>query len=314
MLFYVRGKTQYFITLMSIQLAVAPIAWSNSDLPELGGETSLETCLRESREAGFTGTETGVKYPLDAEILGALLETHGLQLASGWFSGTLRECSVEQEFENLRQMLTTFKALNAPVVIYAETSSSVQSQQNIPVSQKPVMPDAEFPEYGRKLTEVADRMADFGVRMSYHHHMGTVIETEREIDLLMENTGTSVGLLIDTGHLGFANADTEAVTRRYGSRINHVHCKDIRQEIFKQVREKDLSFLDAVLEGVFTVPGDGFIDFENFAKVLAEIDYSGWVVVEAEQDPEKANPLEYSRMGYQHLSNVLHEAGLEISS
>jgi len=299
---------------MSIQLAVAPIAWSNSDLPELGGETSLETCLRESREAGFTGTETGVKYPLDAEILGPLLETHGLKLASGWFSGTLRECSAEQEFKNLRQMLTTFKALNAPVVIYAETSGSVQSQQNIPVSQKPVMPDAEFPEYGRKLTEVADRMADFGVRMSYHHHMGTVIETEREIDLLMENTGTSVGLLIDTGHLGFANADTEAVTRRYGSRINHVHCKDIRQEIFKQVREKDLSFLDAVLEGVFTVPGDGFIDFENFAKVLAEIDYSGWVVVEAEQDPEKANPLEYSRMGYQHLSNVLHEAGLEISS
>ncbi len=299
---------------MSIQLAVAPIAWSNSDLPELGGETSLETCLRESREAGFTGTETGVKYPLDAEILGPLLETHGLQLASGWFSGTLRECSVEQEFENLRQMLTTFKALNAPVVIYAETSGSVQSQQNIPVSQKPVMPDAEFPEYGRKLTEVADRMADFGVRMSYHHHMGTVIETEREIDLLMENTGTSVGLLIDTGHLGFANADTEAVTRRYGSRINHVHCKDIRQEIFKQVREKGLSFLDAVLEGVFTVPGDGFIDFENFAKVLAEIDYSCWVVVEAEQDPEKENPMEYSRMGYQHLSNVLHEAGLEISS
>ena len=299
---------------MSIQLAVAPIAWSNSDLPELGGEISLDTCLRESREAGFTGTETGVKYPLDAEILGPLLETHGLQLASGWFSGTLRECSVEQEFENLRQMLTTFKALNAPVVIYAETSGSGQSQQNIPVSQKPVMLDAEFPEYGRKLTEVADRMADFGVRMSYHHHMGTVIETEREIDLLMENTGTSVGLLIDTGHLGFADADTEAVTRRYGSRINHVHCKDIRQEIFKQVREKDLSFLDAVLEGVFTVPGDGFIDFENFAKVLAEIDYSGWVVVEAEQDPEKANPLEYSRMGYQHLSNVLHEAGLEISS
>ena len=299
---------------MSIQLAVAPIAWSNSDLPELGGETSLETCLRESSEAGFTGTETGVKYPLDAEILGPLLETHGLQLASGWFSGTLGECSVEQEFENLRQMLTTFKALNAPVVIYAETSGSVQSQQNIPVSQKPVMLDTEFPEYGRKLTEVADRMADFGVRMSYHHHMGTVIETEREIDLLMENTGTSVGLLIDTGHLGFADADTEAVTRRYGSRINHVHCKDIRQEIFKQVREKDLSFLDAVLEGVFTVPGDGFIDFENFAKVLAEIDYSGWVVVEAEQDPEKANPLEYSRMGYQHLSNVLHEAGFEISS
>ena len=297
---------------MSVQLAVAPIAWSNSDLPELGGDTSLDTCLRESREAGFTGTETGVKYPMDPEVLGPKLKSYGLQLASGWFSGTLRECSVDQEFENLQEMLRTFKALEAPVLVYAETSGSIQSRKEIPLNQRPVMPDSEFPEYGEKLTEVASRMADYGVPMVYHHHMGTVIETEREIDLLMENTGPSVGLLIDTGHLTFAGGNVEATTRRYGSRVKHVHCKDIRREVFEMVSEENMSFLDAVLEGVFTVPGDGFIDFGSFAQVLAEIGYSGWIVVEAEQDPEKANPLEYSRMGHRHLTEALEKASIDI--
>ena len=149
--------------------------------------------------------------------------------------------------------------------------------------------------------------------MSFHEHMGTIIQSEDDVNRFMEKTNDKTFLLYDTGHLLFAQADYNEILKKYISRINHVHCKDIRQEIFKQVREKDLSYLDSVLEGVFTVPGDGFIDFENIAKVLAEIDYSGWVVVEAEQDPEKADPLEYSRMGYQHLSNVLHEAGLKIS-
>ncbi len=299
---------------MPVQLAVAPIAWSNSDLPELGGETSLETCLKETREAGFTGTETGIKYPMDPKELGPLLITYDLQLASGWFSGTLLECSVDEEFENLQEMLNTFKALKAPVIIYAETSGSVQSLKEIPVSQRPVMPDSEFPRYGRKLTELADRMAEYGVPMAYHHHMGTVIETEREIDLLMDNTGPNVGLLIDTGHLAFAGGEIESVTRRHGPRINHVHCKDVRREVFQRVRGEDMSFLDAVLEGVFTVPGDGFINFGSFAQVLSEIDYSGWVVVEAEQDPEEANPLEYSRMGHQHLSLALRRADVQIIS
>ena len=297
---------------MSVELAVAPIAWSNSDLPELGGDTTLETCLKESREAGFTGTETGVKYPMDPETLGPLLETHQLKLASGWFSGTLRSCSVEEEWQNLQAMLHTFKSLGALVLVYAETSGSVQSLKEVPVSQRPVMPDSEFPEYGRKLTEVADRMKDYGVRMVYHHHMGTVIETEREVDLLMEHTGPSVELLIDTGHLTFAGGNVEATTRRHGARIGHVHCKDIRKAVWQRVQQEDMSFLDAVLEGVFTVPGDGFIDFESFAGVLAEIDYSGWVVVEAEQDPEKANPLEYSRVGCEHLKKVLTGASITI--
>ena len=299
---------------MSVQLAVAPIAWSNSDLPQLGGDTPLETCLRESREAGFRGTESGAKYPMDPEKLGPLLKQFDLKLASGWFSGTLRECSVDEEWENLQEMLYTFKSLQAPVLVYAETSGSVQTKQQIPVSQRPVMPDDEYPEYGQKLTEIADRMADYGVPMVYHHHMGTVIETEREVDLLMANTGPNVNLLIDTGHLTFAGGNVEATTRRHGHRVKHVHCKDIRDEVYKRVQDEDMSFLDSVLEGVFTVPGDGSIDFHNFAKVLSDIKYSGWIVVEAEQDPEKANPLVYSRIGHQHLTDALQKAVIEIQA
>ena len=152
-------------------------------------------------------------------------------------------------------------------------------------------------------------MADYGVPMTYHHHMGTIVETEREIDLLMRHTGTAVGLLLDTGHLTFAGGDVAATTRRHGRRINHVHCKDLRVDVLKAVRQKDKSFLDGVLDGVFTVPGDGFIDFHAFARVLFDIGYEGWVVVEAEQDPAKAPPFEYSLMGRRHLTSAFEAAG-----
>ena len=297
---------------MTIKLGVAPIAWSNDDLPELGGDTPLEVCLRESRAAGYSGTESGGKFPMDATVLGPILQQHDVQLVSGWFSGRLLEVSVEQEIERMEQQLSTFKALGAPVMVYAETTGSVQSQRHTPLSQRPKLDPKDFPAYGKKLTAVAEHMAERGVPMAYHHHMGTVIETEAEIDLLMANTGPAVGLLIDTGHLSFAGGDVLATTRRYGARINHVHCKDIRAEVLQQVREQDLSFLDGVLAGVFTVPGDGSIDFKAFARALAEIGYQGWAVVEAEQDPAKAPPLEYAKLGYAHLSAALTAAGLTI--
>ena len=297
---------------MAIKLGVAPIAWSNDDLPELGGDTSLEVCLRESREAGYSGTESGGKFPMDAAVLGPILQQHDLQLVSGWFSGRLLEVSVDQEIERMEQQLSTFKALGAPVMVYAETSGSVQSQRGTPVSQRPKLDPSDYPAYGKKLTTVAEHMAARGVPMAYHHHMGTVIETEAEIDLLMANTGPAVGLLIDTGHLTFAGGDVLATARRYGSRVNHVHCKDIRSTVLQRVREQNLSFLDGVLAGVFTVPGDGSIDFKAFARVLAEINYQGWAVVEAEQDPATAPPLEYARLGFMHLSEALTAAGLTI--
>ena len=299
---------------MKVRFGVAPIAWSNSDLPQLGGETSLETCLAQSREAGFSGTETGIKFPMDAKALAPLLDSHGLALVSGWFSGELLNRSVAEEKARIALQLATFHALSAPVLVYAETTGSVQSSMDTPLSLRPRIADEQFQSYGTKLTELAEWMAERGVALTYHHHMGTIVESQREIDLLMQNTGPAVGLLIDTGHLTYAGADVLAVVRRHARRINHIHCKDVRPEVLKRVRQRDNSFLSAVLEGVFTVPGDGFIDYYAFARVLAEIGYSGWVVVEAEQDPAKAPPLEYSRMGLRHLSAAFSAAGYEIAT
>jgi inosose dehydratase len=189
-------------------------------------------------------------------------------------------------------------------MVYAETSGTVQNQQTVPLSRRPTLAAGDFADYGRKLTEVAEYMAERGVAMTYHHHMGTVVETESELDRLMVGTGPAVGLLIDTGHLTFAGGDVLATIRRHAARINHVHCKDIRPGILAQVRAQDMSFLDAVLAGVFTVPGDGCIDFHAVAAALAETGYAGWMVVEAEQDPAKANPLHYSRMGRASAAGV----------
>ena len=296
-----------------VHLGVAPIAWSNSDLPELGGATPLETCLRESRAAGYRGTETGVKFPLDPARLGPILREHDLALVSGWFSGRLLELSVEEEKRRIEDQLACFGALNAAVLIYAETTGSVQTDRGVGLGRRPRLSPSEFADYGRKLTALAEHLMTRGVPLSYHHHMGTVVESADEVDLLMANTGEAMGLLLDTGHLTFAGADVDAVTRRHGARINHVHCKDIRPDVLARVRALDMSFLDAVLEGVFTVPGDGCIDFASFARVLAEIGYAGWVVVEAEQDPAKAPPFEYARMGHDHLVEVFTAAGFRIN-
>lgn len=296
----------------AVRLGIAPIAWSNDDLPQLGGATPLETCLSESRAAGFSGTETGGKFPLDPAVLGPILEKHELKLVSGWFSGGLLEHSVEREIERLEKQLATFAALGAPVMVYAETTGTVQNQQKVPVSQRPRIAARDFPAYGRKLTQVAEHLKRRGVPMAYHHHMGTIVENEIEIDLLMAATGPAVGLLIDTGHLTYAGGDVLSVTRRYASRVNHVHCKDVRRDVLTRARVEDLSFLDAVLAGVFTVPGDGCIDFSAFARVLAGIGYSGWAVVEAEQDPVKAPPLEYARIGHADLTRAFAAAGYSI--
>jgi inosose dehydratase len=298
---------------MTINLGVAPIAWSNDDLPELGGDTPLETCLKESRAAGFSGTETGGKFPMDAATLGPLLDAHGLKLVSGWFSGRLLEGSVAREKERMERQLATFKALGAPVMVYAETTGSVQTARQTPVSRRPRLAADAFKDYGARLTALAEYMAERGVAMTYHHHMGTVVETDAEIDLLMTHTGAAVGLLVDTGHIAYAGGDCLAVTRRHATRINHVHCKDVRPAVLAQMRAEDSSFLDAVVAGVFTAPGDGGVDFAAFARLLADIGYSGWSVVEVEQDPVKAPPFKYAKMGHDHMTRQFTAAGLAIA-
>ena len=297
---------------MKIRLGMSPISWSNDDLPQLGGKTSLETCLIETRQAGFVGTETGGKFPTDADTLAATLKEYDLALVSGWYSGTLIHNDLASEIERITPQLQLFQSVGASVIVYGETYETVQNRQERPLSSRPKLADFDVAAYGARLTALAEHCASQGVPLTFHHHMGTAVESETEIDQLMAHTGDAVGLLLDTGHLVFAGGDIASVIDKYGPRITHVHTKDIRAEILKEVDIHSQSFLDCVLEGVFTVPGDGMIDYNDVMKRLYDVSYEGWVIIEAEQDPAKANPLIYAKMGYQALETAAHKTGYEI--
>lgn len=293
-------------------LGIAPIAWSNDDLPELGGDTPLETCLREARAAGFSGVETGGKFPRTAAELGPLLSAHELRLASGWYSGTLLDGDLESEKERARWQLELFRALDAPCLVYGEVSGTIQNRREVVMAQRRRLTMDEIAAYGEKLTLFAEFCAEEEVPLAFHQHMGTVIEREEELDQLMAHTGEAVGLALDSGHLVFAGGDPFRVAERHGSRIVHVHAKDVRADVLSSLDAERDSFLDAVLRGAFTVPGDGSIDFGELARILCGAGYEGWFVVEAEQDPVKAPPGEYAVKGYEALRGALEAAGYEI--
>ena len=297
-----------------VRLAVAPIAWRNDDMPALGGDTPIDTILRESRAAGFCGTELGGAFPRDAAAMKPLLAAHNLSLASGWFSGLLhKNQSVEEEMRRMESQLRCFAELSVDTLFYCDTSGSVQGDPNAPLSTRPTMPPEQYPAYGEKLTALAERMkSEHGVAMAYHHHKGTLIEKENEIDALMAATGPAVSLLADSGHIAFAGGDPVRLLTNHATRIRYIHCKDLRPEPVRRAQTEDWPFLRAVLEGAFTVPGDGHLDFQSFINAAAAIGYRGWLVIEAEQDPAKANPLEYSRRGGEHIRHCCANAGLTV--
>ncbi len=297
---------------MQLKFGMSPISWTNDDLPQLGGATSLETCLVETRKAGYTGTELGGKFPREQGALKKVLDEHDLKLVSGWYSGELMHNNLPTELERIKPQLELFAALDAPVIVYGETYNTVQNKQDKPLNSKPVMQESEFAAYGERLTGLAEFCHDQGVDLTFHHHMGTGVETERELDLVMQHTGDAFKLTIDTGHLVFAGGDLMAVLERYGHRVNHVHAKDIRPEVLATVDRANESFLDCVLKGVFTVPGDGMIDYHAVMQALADKSYQGWVIVEAEQDPALADPYEYACMGYKALEQAALAAGYKI--
>ena len=297
---------------LKAKLGIAPIAWSNDDLPQLGGDTPLETCLSESRLAGFSGVETGGKFPKSSAELGPLLQAHGLGLASGWYSGTVLDSDLESEKAKALPQLTMFRELGAACIVYGETAGTIQNRQDVPLARRRIIDDGAMRAYGRKLTAFAEFCAESGVPLAFHHHMGTVVESEHDVDRLMASTGQAVHLLFDTGHLTFAGADPMAVLEKHGRRVVHVHAKDVRGAVLKNLSWNSDSFLDAVLKGVYTVPGDGSIDFAAIVSRLASIGYEGWFVVEAEQDPLKAPPLEYARIGHRALSADLRNAGYQV--
>jgi inosose dehydratase len=295
---------------VAVRLGVNPIGWTNDDLSELGGDTPLEVCLAEAREAGYAGIELGRKFPRRATELRPLLARHGLRLVSGWYSGALLTRSPAAEIEAMAAHLQLLADMSCEVLVFAEGSGSIQGDRTARLSGRPRLPADGWARFGEALSEVAEHTRHHGVRLAYHHHMGTVVETEEEVDRLMAATGPAVALLLDTGHLTYAGADPAAVAARHAGRIAHVHCKDVRPTILAEARRRDWSFLDAVVEGVFTVPGDGAVDFAAVLAVLKSAGYAGWLVVEAEQDPAKAHPLTYARMGHARISRLAAAAGL----
>jgi len=297
---------------MAVRIGINPITWTNDDVPELGGDTPLEICLSETRLAGYAGTELGGKFPRESKTLAAVLQAYNLALVSGWYDGRICEKEVEAEFDAILPHLTLLRDLGAKHVVYADTSRGRHGAIHDPISQRPQLAGDEWKAYGAKITRLAERFADFGVGMAFHHHMGTIIETDEEIGRLMAGSGEAVGLLYDTGHCAFSGGDPESLLRRHIGRVVHVHCKDVRPQVLKRARAADMSFMGAVMEGIFTVPGDGAIDYATLLKVLADHGYAGWLVVEAEQDPARAHPLTYATMGYRNLRDLARGAGFKI--
>ena len=280
-----------------VKLGIAPIAWTNDDVPHLlGGETSFEQCVSEMALAGFEGCEVGSKYPRDVVVLRKALELRGLQICNAWFSSFLATkpyAEVEAEFTAHIDFLS---AMGAKRVGVSEQSYSIQGQMDTPIfAAKPTFSDLEWDKLCKGLNKLAVVAASRGITLTFHHHMGTGVQTAAEIDRLMENTDADkVFLLFDSGHLHFSGECPVAVLKQHVKRVKHVHLKDIRADILARVEREEMSFLRSVVNGVFTVPGDGCIDFTPIFEVLSRNSYEGWMLVEAEQDPKKADPLEYA--------------------
>jgi len=299
---------------MSIKIGISPIAWQNDDLPDITKDFTMEQALREAREIGYTGVERGQRMPHDTEGLRAYLDGNDIALCGGWCSGNSLNNDFAAECDATRQQVEQFIALNAPCIVYAECSNTVQGMIDVPVNNRPKMDRDDIRAYGAKISELAKWMADQGMPMAYHHHMGSIIESEDDVNWLMDGSSADLHLCFDTGHLLFGGGDVMATLDRWGDRVHHVHYKDIRPAIVRDVRDNNRSFLDAVMAGAFTVPGDGCIDFDAVTRALKAMDYNGWIVVEAEQDPAKAPPYEYSKLGYDNIVAACQAAGLQITS
>ncbi len=293
---------------MTIRIGANPIGWSNDDMQEIGGWIPLEQCLSEAKAAGFEGMELGNKFPRNATKLRPILDAHGLVLVGGWYSTFLLERDAETEFTESADHRKLLKAMGTSVFIVAECTNTIHGTKTAPLSTRPVMTDAQWEIFNARLTKFAELLHADGFQLVYHHHMGTVVQTPAEIDRMMQETGDAVNLLLDTGHATWGGDDPVRLARVYKKRISHVHCKDVRLAVKAESDKNDWSFLDSVLAGVYTVPGDGSIDYVAVFKELKG--YSGWVIVEAEQDPEKAPPAIYAKMGCDNLKQFLKEGGL----
>lgn len=296
-----------------IRYGTNPIAWSNDDDRSIGADISLEQCLREAGQIGFDGIEKGHKMPGEADALRSALKPHGLSFVSGWHSLNLLAHDVEAEKRAIQPHLDLLKAHGCKVCIVCETSNAIHGADDVPLSRKPVLPEADWAKFGADVEAIAEHCDGQGIALAYHHHMGTIVQTRAEIDLLMANTGPRTKLLLDTGHAYFGGANPTDLARAYMSRVAHIHTKNVRPAVMGAVIGEELSFLEGVRRGVFTVPGDpeGGVDFLPVLQIAAEHGYDGWLVIEAEQDPAVRNPAIYQAIGLGALKAVARQAGLD---
>jgi len=292
----------------NIRIGINPISWSNDDLPELGGDTPLETALSEGAEIGYEGFELGNKFPSEPAALKAKLAEYDVACVSGWYSGRLAEGTLEAEIANCRAHMAKLQFNGCKVVVYGEVAGSIQGRIDTPLAKRPRLPDAAaWQGYAQRLDAFGAHLkATYGLTLAYHHHMGAYVESPEDIDRLMALTGPDVGLLFDTGHAWFGGAtDVTVPLARHLHRVVHVHCKDVRAQVVRSARNDGWSFLTGVMNGTFTVPGDGVIDFDAVLTLLHGGGYEGWLVVEAEQDPAVAPSYAYAKKGYDTLRAIV---------
>lgn len=288
-----------------VRIGINPISWTNDDLPSLGGETPLATALGEGRAIGYQGFELGNKFPRDAAALRAVLAPYGLACVSGWYSGELARRSVEAEIAAVEQHLDLLAGSGAEVMVYGEVADSIQGRPE-PLRRRPQFRDDDaWVAYGERLTRFGRHLGTRGVKLAYHQHMGAYVESADDVDRLMRVTGPEVGLLHDTGHVTFAGGDAPTELRKHVARVVHVHCKDVRPGVAKMARNRNWSFLTAVINGAFSTPGEGCVDFAAVIAILRDAGYKGWLVVEGEQDPAVAPAYRYADMGYRYLRALL---------
>ena len=295
---------------MSVRFGVSPIAWANDDMPELGAGTSVETILAEAAAIGFEGVELGGRFPRAPAQLRGLLAPHKLDLIGGWWSTHLLARSAEEEIAALQPHLALLKAMGSPVFIAAECSNAIHGQRGTPLSQTPRLTAAEWPRFAERLNALAAFAESKGLRFAYHFHLGTVVERQDDLEQFIAHTSENAGLVVDTGHAALGGIDAVALIHRHPGRVVHVHAKSVRRAVFDALRNADGSFLDGVLAGMFTAPGDGDVAFAPVMGALAGIGYRGWIVVEAEQDPQLADPVAYGRLGLATLRADAALAGL----
>ena len=288
-----------------MRFGIAPINWSNDDMPELGGNYTLDTILKEMTESGYSGTEIGNKFPKDSSSIKQVLTSFNLELASAWHSTYFLSKNLNPELERVHKKAALLAGAGAKIINIAECSGSVHGTINNPLSSRPVCNEEDWARLTVCLNKAGEVCNSYGLSIAYHHHMGTYIQNENEVYRLLSDTDPKlVNLCADTGHMYFAGIDPVRFFKNNMNRIRHIHFKDLRSNIFKNLNFKETSFLKAVLSGVFTVPGDGCIDFETISNVIIKSEYRGWIIVEAEQDPAIANPLEYAMQSKQYINKI----------